>query len=103
MIRYGQYLLSMLKKIKKTLSYAGMLSSDTHDLRVREATDEDALLKAKELHARVFLSRGYITESDLTAVGLIGESEDPYQKHAKYFMVERLVNGSWRVCAISRL
>ncbi len=92
-----------IKELSKAVSYAAMLQKNRADVRSGIVTEAQALKKAKQLHAKVFLSRGYITDADLTTEGTIDTNEDPYQEHSEYFVVERLIDSEWRIQAVARL
>jgi len=49
--------------------------------------DEELILKAKKLHASVYLNRGFISLDHLNAQGVLKLDHDPHQFHATYFVV----------------
>jgi hypothetical protein len=56
------------------------------------------------LHASVYHARGYVQDEDLVGKAkYIGHKEDPYQRHAQYFVVERELDGVRQVVATARL
>jgi hypothetical protein len=94
----------MLTKLTRNLALIRDLGHEPAELHVIEVDNAGQLQEAKKLHAKVFLSHGFVKESDLTNHGLeIGGAEDPYQSHAKYFAVERTNGSKPRTVAVSRL
>jgi hypothetical protein len=85
------------------MAYARLLKSEPQDVRVLVVNTDDHLKGAKQLHAKVFLKHGYITEENLLEDGIIDLLEDPYQEHAQYFIAERMIDNQWKLVAASRL
>ena len=54
-----------------------------YEVKVASGAD---LIKAKQLHASVYLDRKYIPE-EFVKNGVIDLEHDPYQQHATYFIV----------------
>lgn len=93
----------MPSKISKMLAYKNMLDDEPQDFRVRQAATPALLMKAKRLHTKVYLEKGYVFPHHLEG-GIIGVTEDPYQEHSHYFVTERrAANGRWKVVASARL
>jgi hypothetical protein len=94
----------MLKKLSYNLTLIRDLGTEPKELRAHEAINPNQLNSAKELHAKVFHSRGFVKDTDLIKQGrAIGEKEDPYQGHSQYFIVERSDGKKNRTVAASRL
>jgi len=94
----------MLKKLSYNLALFRDLGTEPKELRAHEVIDTNRLNSAKELHAKIFHARGFVKDTDLIKQGrVIGEKEDPYQGHSRYFIVERSDGETKRVVASSRL
>ena len=79
------------------------MKSEPQNLQVKCADEVGLLARAKTLHAQIYLKHGYVTEADLTSAGFIGPHEDPYQDHAQYFLIDRIVGAHPAAVAVSRL
>lgn len=80
------------RRIRDSAAYWQVLSKPetSHMYKVYRLSldDTEDLLAAKMLHAGVYLSRGFIDETDIRD-GIIHEQSDPHQLHAEYFVVKR--------------
>lgn len=93
----------------KTKKLKSILKNYTHLKHVRRhlkqpqlsavMIDEDtrALQAAKQLHAAVYLQRGFITHDALATDGTISQAADPHQTHSRYFSAT--YNGSVQALA----
>lgn len=83
---------SIKRRVRDSVAYWQILSKPEtgYMYRVYRLSQDDAedLLQAKMLHASVYLSRGFIDETDIRD-GIIREQSDPHQLHAEYFVVKR--------------
>lgn len=64
---------------------------ESHMYQVKKLNPDDDsqdLRDAKKLHANVYLSLGFVDESELFDE-MIHEESDPYQRHAEYFVVKK--------------
>lgn len=94
----------MFKRIRHTAVFWKALGGEPNKFKVSIVQNEQQLSEAKELHAAVFLAKGYVSEADLTSDGKhIGLTEDPYQTHSQYFIVERNHGDTTKVVASARL
>lgn len=89
------------RQIKDAIAYWQILSSPetSHIYRVTRIGNIESsdLQEAKHLHASVYLSRGFIDETDIEG-SIIHPQSDPHQHHADYFVVKR----KERVIAVAR-
>ncbi|HEX3082232.1 MAG TPA: hypothetical protein VHQ86_03180 [Candidatus Saccharimonadia bacterium] len=94
----------MFKKISQLLTFNKVFKEDTGMFRVIVVDEPHYLNKAKQLHAKVYLARGFVKPTDLTDDALyIGPKEDPYQFHSQYFVVERTDLPEPQVVSAARL
>ncbi len=60
--------------------------------KVQQVSDGQLLQQAKQLHAEVYLRRGFVSESDIRD-GILHSEADPHQHHATYFVVTEKATG----------
>ena len=75
-----------LKEVKDLKKNAEAKAYQYKVLNTSSLTPE-LLKQTKKLHAYVYLSKGFIDDSDIGPDGAMHESADPHQKHSDYFAV----------------
>ncbi|HVI69224.1 MAG TPA: hypothetical protein VM581_02085, partial [Magnetospirillaceae bacterium] len=95
-----RYLTKLSYQLRDLVDYLAAFRKDEHsNFRVEEVVSDDYLGAAKKLHAKVYLSRGFVSEKDVVD-GLLTHHADPHQKHSRYFVVIDLKTS--RVVATAR-
>lgn len=78
----------MIHQIRSLLRYYRMINNgdDRYECRL---VDETSLLQgAQQLHAAVYLAKGYVRPEEINENGILHVEGDPYQEHAYYFTVK---------------
>jgi hypothetical protein len=82
-----RYLAKLYYRLRDIIDYLRAFRKDENSsFRVEEVVDDNYLIAAKKLHARVYLDRGFVSEKDIVD-GLLTSRADPHQKHSRYFVV----------------
>ena len=69
---------------------------------VAMADDPELRVKAQQLHATVYLDRGYVLDHHISPHGIINLQADPHQSHAIYFAVIKAQGEDQKVVAMAR-
>jgi hypothetical protein len=59
----------------------------SNDMECFSTDDPELILKARQLMARVYLQRDFVTRSEITEEGVLREDSDPYGSHSTYYVV----------------
>lgn len=93
-------LLKIPYHIRDMIHYSRAFSRKEYtDMVVKEVDDDAYLLAAKKLHAKVYLARGFVHETEVDG-GVISVKSDPHQLHSRYFVVTDKKSGG--IIATSR-
>lgn len=90
--------------IMRTLKYYRQLAAEVPGLQTIVVSEPDALIAAKDLHARTYHRLGMVPAEGLTSDGrYMWLTNDPHHAHAQYFSVLELRGGGPRTVATVRV